>query len=541
MLQLQRHALLWSFLHAGKLFPGAMMAAMPEKTPLGRPKTAHWSGVKTQSLQTQIPCWALSNSHSKVTGDFSLTVDPQGCRNEQNHLPCADSQCPKCPNTSTKHLKTICRCLPSQKDIGSFSCLNEEGVRGTEEIRPSSAHHAVANGTGGELPWYLTVIHEKEQCLLKLSEEVGRLSEFEWQCCRKDHEISVLKEKLTEVTDQLCLAHDDEAVKAQAELILSLSKEIQRLHRVEEEEALEKGQLISELREDIQRMEQPSSQCATGVSTGLGTQSAHFKMQQEAPQNTCPDSEPENVGNLVSLAEQDECEMTKKALMQELEDTKNNYMISTGTVCSLRRALSIKDSELAAARAQVEELKQELRDRMAQLQAMSRKFSCLREGKANEELIAALETENYALRQLTAQLKEEVSQKGQEAAGVTGELRRLQTDLAKERAAQAQLERQAQANQDIITALHLQHNRAKVSLEQFERLRAKIIQAAYSAPGAKQPQAEITDAALLQTMQKIIDDRTAFHQRLQQKGEKMAPLTTAETHSVKTTPASDKN
>lgn len=296
-------------------------------------------------------------------------------------------------------------------------------------------------------------------------------------------------------------------------------------------------------------MEQPSSQCATGVSTGRGTQSAHFKMQQEAPQNTCPDSEPENVGNLVSLAEhkreQDECEMTKKALMQELEDTKNNYMISTGTVCSLRRALSIKDSKLAAARAQVEELKQELRDRMAQLQAMSRKFSCLREGKANEELIAALETENYALRQLTAQLKEEVSQKGQEAAGVTGELQRLQTDLAKERAAQAQLERQAQANQDIITALHLQHNRAKVSLEQvqtrFERLRVKIIQAAYSAPGAKQPQAEITDAALLQTMQKIIDDRTAFHQRLQQKGEQMASLTTAEKHSVKTTPASDKN
>ncbi|KAG5838733.1 hypothetical protein ANANG_G00226710 [Anguilla anguilla] len=77
--------------------------------------------------------------------------------------------------------------------------------------------------------------------------------------------------------------------------------------------------------------------------------------------------------------------------------------------------------------------------------------------------------------------------------------------------------------------------------EKFERLRVKIIQAAYSAPGAKQPQAEITDAALLQTMQKIIDDRTAFHQRLQQKGEKMAPLTTAETHSVKTTPASDKN
>ncbi|XP_061115175.1 coiled-coil domain-containing protein 27-like [Conger conger] len=211
--------------------------------------------------------------------------------------------------------------------------------------------------------------------------------------------------------------------------------------------------------------------------------------------------------------------MTKKTLMQELEDTKNNYMISTGTVCSLRRALSVKDRELGAARAQVEELKQELRDRMAQLQAMSRK--------------------------LTAQLKEEVLQKGQVVDTVTGELQQLQKDLVKERAAQAKLERQDQANQDTISALHLQHSRAKVSLGQvqtrFERLRVKIIQAAFSAPGAKQPQTEISDAVLLQTLQKIIEDRTAFHQRLQQKGEKMPPLTTAETQSAKTTSATAKS
>ncbi|KAJ8371155.1 hypothetical protein SKAU_G00111830 [Synaphobranchus kaupii] len=534
------------------------MTGVHGQTPLGRPKTAHWSGVKTQSLRPllQRPCWTPPNSHSKPGSVSSMAVDPRGCENDQNHLPSADNQCPKSQSTSTSRLKTrksapftgSCRCLLPQKETVRFSCLDEEVVRDTGVKKPSSAHHAVANGTEGGLPWYLTVIHEKEQCLLKLNKEVARLSDFEWQCSRKDHEISVLKGKLTEVTDQPRLPHDDEMVKAQSELILCLSKEIQRLHRVEEE-AVEKSQLITELREEIQRMEQPSPQCAPVVSTRQDTQPTHFEMEQEAPQNMCPDAEPENFGDVVSLAEhkreQDEWEMTKKTVMQELEDTKNNHMIATGTVCSLRRTLSVKDGELTTARAQVEELEEELRDRMAQLQAMSRKFSCLREGKANEELIAALESENYALRQSTAELKEEVSQKGQAAARLSGELQQLQEDLLKGRAAQAKLERQGQDNQDIITSLQLQHSKAKVSLEQvqtrFERLRVKIIQAAYSAPGAKAPQTEISDAVLLQTMQKIIDDRTTFHQRLQQKGGKMPPLTTAETQSLKTTSASVKN
>lgn len=48
------------------------------------------------------------------------------------------------------------------------------------------------------------------------------------------------------------------------------------------------------------------------------------------------------------------------------------------------------------------------------------------------------------------------------------ELQQLQKDLAKERDAQAKLERQEQANQEIIATLHLQHSRTKVSLEQVQ-------------------------------------------------------------------------
>ncbi|KAJ8257595.1 hypothetical protein GJAV_G00187460 [Gymnothorax javanicus] len=249
------------------------------------------------------------------------------------------------------------------------------------------------------------------------------------------------------------------------------------------------------------------------------------------------------LGKLESQVESEgqgeDCMMRMEALIQELEDTKKTYMISAGTVCSLRRELSIKDRDLTLARAEGAELKQELKDRMAQLQAMSRKFSCLREGKANEELIAALENENCSLRQLTAQLKEEASQQRQEAARVSDEVQRLQKALEMERVALAKLQQRDQANQGAIAALQLQHSRAKVSLEQtrtrFERLRGRIIQAAYAAPGAKPPQTEISDAALLQAMQKIVDDRTELHQRLHQNGEKLPSLATVETHGVRNT------
>ncbi|XP_076131881.1 coiled-coil domain-containing protein 27-like [Alosa pseudoharengus] len=61
-------------------------------------------------------------------------------------------------------------------------------------------------------------------------------------------------------------------------------------------------------------------------------------------------------------------------------------------------------------------------------------------------------------------------------------------------------------------------------VSQYERLRVKVIQAVYSAPGTKPPQKDISDAAIYYTMQKIIDDRSRFHQRLVQRGDKVPSL-----------------
>ncbi|KAI1892577.1 hypothetical protein AGOR_G00135010 [Albula goreensis] len=212
--------------YGGKIFPLGMMAAV-EQNPLERPHTAHWTGVKTQSMQPLQwkTCWTPPYSRSQRYFMSSLVKDPQSCENEREHLPSTE-HIPKCPTNvnasadqfttkTSAHFTGSCRCSPPLREIS-----DEELVRGPEEMKPSSASPALANSRRGEKPWYLTVIHEKEQCLLKLGEEITCLSDFESQCSRKDHEISALQRKLAEVTNQLHQAHNNEVVTAQAELIL---------------------------------------------------------------------------------------------------------------------------------------------------------------------------------------------------------------------------------------------------------------------------------------------------------------------------------
>ncbi|CAI9605569.1 unnamed protein product, partial [Staurois parvus] len=54
-------------------------------------------------------------------------------------------------------------------------------------------------------PWYITVLHEKERCLLKLGEEINRLSRFEVETKRKDQIISSLRNEISKL--QVDLQH----------------------------------------------------------------------------------------------------------------------------------------------------------------------------------------------------------------------------------------------------------------------------------------------------------------------------------------------
>ncbi|KAG8142163.1 hypothetical protein E2320_006118, partial [Naja naja] len=116
------------------------------------------------------------------------------------------------------------------------------------------------------------------------------------------------------------------------------------------------------------------------------------------------------------------------------------------------------------------------------------KFSNLREERKHEEMMGTIERENCKLQQEVTKLEVQLADRDQAIHTLQINIQQLQSELL------------------------------------FERFRSKIIQAAYSTPGTKSPQAEITDEEVLEALQKIITDRLDFHQMLKQKGVKVPSL-----------------
>ncbi|XP_066547453.1 coiled-coil domain-containing protein 27 isoform X2 [Amia ocellicauda] len=584
-----------------------MMRTPGDTGPLGRPQTAHWHRPTVTAIRPlrQKTCWTPPRSQeNQPSAGLPTSKDLHECESEKVHLPSIEDlqvNGSNSFNSSTDHPKgsrsapvtrnagfqsadssSDCQSHLSGPSLGTIDCsgtklssnpsthlvtavpsnacrfLHSQSVSELNCSAPrdqSSTKPSTTSSTTGKIPWYLALLHEKEHCLLMLGHEISRLSEFEAESSKKDHVITALQEKVTELMNQLTLARNEDVVQAQAELILRLGNEVKHLRTFEEEVSRQK-ELIAELSEEIARLNLPRLQweCAAHTSKELENEATQFETQLETSPETCPAtwqdsstlSETETSSELEGVGQQKkELEHFHENLVKELEETKRKYKMSSGTVCILRRCLSVKEAELVKAGNRQERLRKELTDRALQLQAMSKKFSCLREGKINEELMADLENENFTQRKLTARLQQEIELKNKAVAEFKAEVHGLKQELAAQRAGMTELETDFRENQAKMASLQKIHNQTKVYLEQlqarFERFRGKIIQAAYCAPGAKFPLNEISDVEILRTMQKIIDDRSQFHQLLTQKGERMPPLFIMETQlPMKSKPISPK-
>uniref|UniRef100_A0A8D0BID3 Coiled-coil domain-containing protein 27 n=1 Tax=Salvator merianae TaxID=96440 RepID=A0A8D0BID3_SALMN len=219
-------------------------------------------------------------------------------------------------------------------------------------------------------------------------------------------------------------------------------------------------------------------------------------------------------------------------LFEELEKVKNDYDVATGAISSLQRQLSFEASQLRKTHAEREMLQKELRERGDQLEAMTNKFCNLREERKYEEMMGAIERENYKLRQDVSELESKLSAKSQQIDELQNNVNWLQAELVvNQHHAGKQLSKHSDL-QNQLEALQRVAQQTRVTLEsisaRFERFRSKIIQATYSTPGTKSPQTEITDEEVLETLQKIITDRLDFYQMLKQKGVKVPALNTSE-------------
>lgn len=448
--------------------------------------------------------------------------------------------------------------------------------------------------SGSRIPWYITVLREKDMLLQKLGGEVSRLARCETECARKDDVISILREEVQGMQDQLddLKQGADGSPKQEESPVLEESPETEQSpvleSPVKEEPTPEplaeprptcvklpprgvslpafftQKTIPKELREEMERLKAELTRSDKVLDTKM-VQLSHTlmkdqeeleelekeyrEMQQKSMLRIGEEEEmlPEDSKELIIGGTGPEEEQARdksihgmlfefqrinQDLYEELEKVKEDYDIATGAISSLQRQLSFEESQLRNAHSEQNLLRKELRERGNQLEAMSTKFSNLREERKHEEMMGAIERENHKLRQDVSDLEIKLSEKSQLIEDLQTQVNRLEAELVlnqhhigKQLTQQSDLQRQ-------LDTLQRAEQLTRVTLEvigaRFERFRSKIIQATYNSPGTKSPQAEIGDEEVLEALQKIITDRVDFHQLLRQKGVKVPPLNSSE-------------
>ncbi|NWI02595.1 CCD27 protein, partial [Tichodroma muraria] len=196
----------------------------------------------------------------------------------------------------------------------------------------------------------------------------------------------------------------------------------------------------------------------------------------------------------------------------------------TGAISSLQRQMEIQESELRRIRSEKDLLQKQLREREAQLQTVFDKFCSLTEEQRQEEITVMMEEENRNLQQVVTEQESQLAEQNKLISELQGTISQLQAEvvttrlhLLKHKQAQKEIQSQAEALQhkELQTRVALEHISSK-----FERYRNKIIQATFSVEGSQDPQTELTDDEVLEAMQKIINERMEFLQKLKNKGSK---------------------
>ncbi|XP_021389967.2 coiled-coil domain-containing protein 27 [Lonchura striata] len=215
---------------------------------------------------------------------------------------------------------------------------------------------------------------------------------------------------------------------------------------------------------------------------------------------------------------------TMGQLRQELRKAKDDHKMAIGAITSLQRQMEIQESEIRRIRSEKELLQKQLREREVQLQAVSDKLCSLTEEQRQEEAVVMMEEKNHNLQQVVTEQESQLAEQNKLISELQGRISQLQAEAVTTR---LHLLKQKQAQKEIqgqVEALQHTELQTRVALEiissKFERFRNKIIQATFCVEGIQDPQAELTDDEVLEAMQKIINERMEFQQKLKNKGSK---------------------
>lgn len=337
-----------------------------------------------------------------------------------------------------------------------------------------TTHHPSESPTGHGSPVAeMTLLHDKEQKILRMGDEINRLAVFEAESVRKDGVISQLRDEMEQLNTELQKANKMNPGDSKVQLrIMELEKNAQL-------KALE----INALKEQMSKMRPESSDPM------------------------------ENVGNLRNLLNQRDRELM--TLKQDLERVKKERTTSNTLVTNLQRDLSNKEAMNKRMKGETTLLKNQLRDREVSLSAMSAKFNRVKEAKKQEEELAAKSREVVSLKSRLKGMEAKIADQTAELAAKAEEIDKLKTRVEDDNHLQAKYLAERDQSKKNFLESQRSEKAAKVDLDQalkrLERFKARVAQIAFSAPGFKVPEGDgddVSDDTVADCLKQLIDERT---------------------------------
>ncbi|XP_070259152.1 coiled-coil domain-containing protein 27 [Myotis yumanensis] len=505
---------------------------------------------------------ATSMSSSGKTSTMTLPVEC--CLGSKAWKPTKDSV----SSQQDLDMKVDGPLLPVSQSAGELEYLRKKSE--SQQLSPAASSPALDQShLRKRVPWYISVIHEKDHCLSTLVEEVQRLAKLKGEVQRRDEEILALQEEREALKKQLkylLKSRGQEPSVCQEWLPESGSRplgrlsilkdfckedELQSWRQMQEKFALadRAGGLESGGEEEEAALEGDAQRADQGA---VGRKEAEGEEGEEEPQELELDEEREaqqdqEGGGLKRfscaddafeeelIAQLEEYEQVIQEFQLELGVARTRYNLATGACISLQRQVDRLESQLQKVNMEHELLQKELQERKHQLQAMTDKFSNLREEKKQKEVMGLIEKDNLLLRQQVWELEQELATREHAITEAEAKVDQLQAQVSQcqnhlerrkqlQEQAQGKIEMAQQAEQQVRVALESAQSR-------LERLRNKIIQAAFSTPGIRSFASEISDNDILEALQRIISERMDYYNQLKHKGIKVPPLLMAEVFS----------
>ncbi|KAK9392193.1 forkhead-associated domain-containing protein 1 [Crotalus adamanteus] len=327
---------------------------------------------------------------------------------------------------------------------------------------PSSWPPAALTGNGalpGPLAGSHPLLKEKEETILRLGDEINRLSAFESECGRKDTLIAELQHEI--------LAMNEKVVATLAKKDTEFHQKLASLDR----DAEAKAEEIRRLKEQVSSLQKDTSEVLYHSLSDRDLQIAHWKQENEA--------------------------------------LKKSYALTTGLVTSLQKDVVSKEQRIQQLKTDTEKLRQESREKDSQLAYISAQCSRIkvetkrelrdRDLSAHQSRIAELELQ-------AGQSKEEIKKRCTEQETLT---RRLAEATQAEGELKREAQRQAQQVQELGRRERLLRSEMEQAAAQAQRFRNQVVKALFP----ELPEKPLTDEQIVEEIHQVQEGKQSSDQK----------------------------